>query len=286
LYLKKWHWLLDIDECRTSQLNSGVCKHLSLTEAAKELGLSKAQVSRQLMTLEKQLGVTLVHRTTRKLVLTDHGESIKELAIESLDKLKELNYRAKSLSDCISGKFKITMPNSIASSIFGEILKSLKERYPAVNFEISSSNNVENLLESKVDMAIRLNNIVDETLIAHKVGSYHDILISKSDNAKNNTLLIYKNHSNKEAIKTNYSDVIEVDNTSILMNFVANGIGVGVIPNYLMKGSNVNNLHVTQAFDTERSMYIAYPYQNPLPRKLAEISTFIREELTSILSNK
>lgn len=265
---------------------ASVCKHLSLTEAAKELGLSKAQVSRQLMTLEKQLGVTLVHRTTRKLVLTDHGESIKELAIESLDKLKELNYRAKSLSDCISGKFKITMPNSIASSIFGEILKSLKERYPAVNFEISSSNNVENLLESKVDMAIRLNNIVDETLIAHKVGSYHDVLISKSDNAKNNTLLIYKNHSNKESIKTNYSDVIEVDNTSILMNFVANGIGVGVIPNYLMKGSNVNNLQVTQTFDTERSMYIAYPYQNPLPRKLAEISAFIREELTSILSNK
>jgi len=70
------------------------------------------------------------------------------------------------------------------------------------------------------------------------------------------------------------------------MNFVANGIGVGVIPNYLMKGSHVNNLHVTQTFDTERSMYIAYPYQNPLPRKLAEISTFIREELTTILSNK
>ncbi len=238
---------------------AAVCKHLSLTEASKELGKSKAQVSRQLAALEKQIGVTLVHRTTRKLVLTDHGESIKELAIEALDNLQALNYRAKSLSDCISGKFKITMPNSVASSIFGEILKGLKERYPAVNFEVSSNNNVENLLESNIDIAIRLNNVVDETLIAHEVGNYNDIVISQLDNTQNNTLLIYKRHSNKEEIKQRYSDVIEVDNTSILMNFVSKGVGVGVIPNYLMKGSQINkNIHITQVFDTERSMYIAY----------------------------
>lgn len=264
---------------------AAVCKHLSLTEASKELGKSKAQVSRQLAALEKQIGVTLVHRTTRKLVLTDHGESIKELAIEALDNLQALNYRAKSLSDCISGKFKITMPNSVASSIFGEILKGLKERYPAVNFEVSSNNNVENLLESNIDIAIRLNNVVDETLIAHEVGNYNDIVISQLDNTKNNTLLIYKRHSNKEEIKQRYSDVIEVDNTSILMNFVSKGVGVGVIPNYLMKGSQINkNIHITQVFDTERSMYIAYPYQNPLPRKLVEISAFIRMELDRILN--
>ncbi|UIJ43038.1 LysR family transcriptional regulator [Vibrio kanaloae] len=264
---------------------AAVCKHLSLTEASKELGKSKAQVSRQLAALEKQIGVTLVHRTTRKLVLTDHGESIKELAIEALDNLQALNYRAKSLSDCIGGKFKITMPNSVASSIFGEILKDLKERYPAVNFEVSSNNNVENLLESNIDIAIRLNNVVDETLIAHEVGNYNDIVISQIDNTKNNTLLIYKRHSNKEEIKQRYSDVIEVDNTSILMNFVSKGVGVGVIPNYLMKGSQINkNIHITQVFDTERSMYIAYPYQNPLPRKLVEISAFIRMELDRILN--
>ncbi|TOI73681.1 LysR family transcriptional regulator, partial [Vibrio parahaemolyticus] len=138
-----------------------MCKHLSLTEAAKELGKSKAQVSRQLAMLETALGVTLVHRTTRKLVLTDHGKSISPLALETLSKLQELNYRARSLSDCINGKFKITMPNSIASSIFGSILRKLQERYPAVIFEISSSNKVENLLESNVDMAIRLNDVVD-----------------------------------------------------------------------------------------------------------------------------
>ncbi|MFA0483912.1 LysR family transcriptional regulator [Vibrio sp. 10N.222.55.B11] len=264
---------------------AAVCKHLSLTEASKELGKSKAQVSRQLAALEKQIGVTLVHRTTRQLVLTDHGESIKELAIEALDNLQALNYRAKSLSDCIGGKFKITMPNSVASSIFGEILKGLKERYPAVNFEVSSNNNVENLLESNIDIAIRLNNVVDEKLIAHEVGNYNDIVISQIDNTKNNTLLIYKRHSNKEEIKQRYSDVIEVDNTSILMNFVSKGVGVGVIPNYLMKGSQINkNIHITQVFDTERSMYIAYPYQNPLPRKLVEISAFIRMELDKILN--
>jgi DNA-binding transcriptional LysR family regulator len=121
-------------------------------------------------------------------------------------------------------------------------------------------------------------------LIAHKVANYNDILISKIDDTKNNTLLIYKNHSSKELIKKNYNDVIEVDNTSILINFVARGVGVGVIPNYLMKDSHINShIHTVEIFDTERSMYIAYPYQNPLPRKLAEISTFIRAELASIL---
>ncbi len=190
---------------------AAICKHLSLTEAAKELGKSKAQVSRQLAMLETALGVTLVHRTTRKLVLTDHGKSISPLALETLSKLQELNYRARSLSDCISGKFKITMPNSIASSIFGSILRKLQERYPAVIFEISSSNKVKNLLESNVDMAIRLNDVVDDNLITHKVGNYNDVLISNDSNEISSTLLIYKNHSNKEEIRKSYCDVIEVD---------------------------------------------------------------------------
>ncbi|MGU3847568.1 LysR family transcriptional regulator, partial [Vibrio diabolicus] len=65
------------------------------------------------------------------------------------------------------------------------------------------------------------------------------------------------------------------------------GVGVGVITNYLVKGSHIDkNIQISQNFDIERSMYIAYPYQNPLPRKLAEISTFIRSELSKILKNE
>ncbi|TOQ58646.1 LysR family transcriptional regulator, partial [Vibrio parahaemolyticus] len=71
----------------------------------------------------------------------------------------------------------------------------LQERYPAVIFEISSSNKVENLLESDVDIAIRLNDVVDDNLIAHKVGNYNDVLISNDSNEISSTLLIYKNHS-------------------------------------------------------------------------------------------
>lgn len=76
-------------------------------------------------------------------------------------------------------------------------------------------------------------------------------------------------------------------NTSILLNFVKQGVGLGVIPNYLLKGSSHQELlKVTHTFSTEKSMYVAYPYQYPLPRKLAEISSFIRLELTAILGEK
>ncbi len=136
-------------------------------------------------------------------------------------------------------------------------------------------------------MAIRLNDVVDDNLIAHKVGNYNDVLISNDSNEKSSTLLIYKNHSNKEEIRKNYCDVIEVDNTSILLNFVEQGVGLGVISNYLLKGSSHQEiLKVTHTYSTEKSMYVAYPYQNPLPRKLAEISSFIRLELTAILGEK
>lgn len=76
-------------------------------------------------------------------------------------------------------------------------------------------------------------------------------------------------------------------NTSILLNFVEQGVGLGVITNYLLKGSSHQELlKVTHTFSTEKSMYVAYPYQYPLPRKLAEISSFIRLELTAILGEK
>ncbi|TOK58913.1 LysR family transcriptional regulator, partial [Vibrio parahaemolyticus] len=65
------------------------------------------------------------------------------------------------------------------------------------------------------------------------------------------------------------------------------GVGLGVIPNYLLKDSSHQELlKVIHTFSTEKSMYVAYPYQSPLPRKLAEISSFIRLELTAILGEK
>ncbi|TOI76359.1 LysR family transcriptional regulator, partial [Vibrio parahaemolyticus] len=78
--------------------------------------------------------------------------------------------------------------------------------------------------------------------------------ISNDSNEISSTLLIYKNHSNKEEIRKSYCDVIEVDNTSILLNFVEQGVGLGVIPNYLLKGSSHQELlKVTHTYSTEKS---------------------------------
>ncbi|AIW17144.1 LysR family transcriptional regulator [Vibrio europaeus] len=261
---------------------AAVCKHLSITKAANELGKSKAHISRHIADLEASIGVKLLYRTTRNISLTPKGESLKETALELLANLNELSYKTSTMNDEMSGKFTITMPSSIAASLFIDILKKLKCSFPNVSFRIIATNKVENLIEGNIDMAIRIGSIRDESLIAHNIGTFSNILVS-SKKSRGDTLIVYEKFRHKETVANNYNGTIEVDNVPLLITFLENGIGVGIVPDYYFKANSMCDVTILEKYQDCHNIYITYPFQSPLPKNLLEISAIITSEMKRIL---
>ncbi|WP_084419286.1 LysR family transcriptional regulator [Photobacterium sp. J15] len=276
-----------------------ICKTLSITETAQELKKSKAHVSRQLANLEKRIGTTLVYRTTRSLTLTENGLALKSDAISLLNASQQLDYKASSLSSGISGRFCITIPTSIATSIFSEVLSGLNKQFPKVSFEIVVSNNVEPLLDKKIDLGIRIG-AVDEKLVAHKVGSYRTVFVSSNKEDKNrqiNELTLVVNSFpctpsfnlkvENELLNVNsFKDTIFVNETATQLSFIKNGLGVGLIPSYILSATMHDKLFqiLPEHRGKEVDLYITYPYQTPLPEKLSKISAYLKDELKKYLN--
>nr|WP_108651683.1 LysR family transcriptional regulator [Dongshaea marina] len=153
-----------------------VSEELSLTQAAEKLGISKAQVSRRLAELEKELGCQLLNRSTRKVKLTDAGKRLlPEVQGLYLQYLKVVS-QACQLNDEVSGRFTITYPSSIATSLCSQAITRIMKTYPKLKLELRITSKVLDLIDEGVDLAIRTHQIHNERYIGKKVREVKEIL--------------------------------------------------------------------------------------------------------------
>ena len=125
---------------------AAVCDTGSMTAAAKALNRSKAHVSRQVSALEQDIGLKLLHRTTRKLTLTDAGLSFKEEALQLYRNAQLVKQKSHSLNQQLAGKFVITAPVSISTFVLAPIIPELQQTFPDIEFEILPTNQNLNLI--------------------------------------------------------------------------------------------------------------------------------------------
>jgi DNA-binding transcriptional LysR family regulator len=142
----------------------------SLTAAANALDTSLPTVVRTLAALERQLGVSLLNRTTRRIHLTDEGAQYLERCRVILSALQEAEDTLVSRRIEPEGKLTVT-----ASVLFGRryvapIVFDFLRRHPKVSADVLFVNRVVNLIEEGVDVAVRIANLEDSSLVAIPVG--------------------------------------------------------------------------------------------------------------------
>jgi DNA-binding transcriptional LysR family regulator len=142
----------------------------SITRAARALGLPKSSVSRKVMHLEKQLGVELLKRTTRKLSLTEAGRTYFEQAERALSGLEAAAEAAAGLDSEPRGIVRMTAPFDIGVMGLADIIAEFSREYPQVHVEVSLSSLVVNLAESGFDLGVRAGPTEDPTLVSRRVG--------------------------------------------------------------------------------------------------------------------
>ena len=149
---------------------AGVVETGSFTAAAARLGVSKSVVSARVARIEERLGTPLLQRTTRKLSVTDAGL---ELFSHCSRMLEAARAATRSAGDPGRGLIRINAPVSFAQMYLVDPLARFLDAHPGVSVEVVVSDRLVDLIDERVDLAIRISKLRDSTLVARRLASAH-----------------------------------------------------------------------------------------------------------------
>nr|VUD25363.1 LysR family transcripitonal regulator [Salmonella sp. NCTC 7297] len=144
-----------MDKIYAMKLFVRVAERESFSRAAEDVGLPKGSVSRQIQALEHQLGICLLHRTTRRVQLTQDGMVYYERAKDLLSNLDELKGLFQPDPASISGKIRVDIPPGLANSLIMPRLPTFLHHYPGIALELCSSDRQVDLLREDFDCVVR-----------------------------------------------------------------------------------------------------------------------------------
>ncbi|ABP62573.1 MULTISPECIES: LysR family transcriptional regulator [Enterobacteriaceae] len=170
-----------MDKIHAMQLFIRVAELESFSRAADTLGLPKGSVSRQIQALENLLGTQLLHRTTRRVSLTQDGMVYYERAKDLLANLDELDGLFQSDPTSISGRLRVDMPVGVARNLVIPKLPSFLQQYPGIELELSSSDRLVDVIREGFDCVVRVGTLKDSGLIARTLGKLSIINCASPD---------------------------------------------------------------------------------------------------------
>nr|WP_211049530.1 MULTISPECIES: LysR substrate-binding domain-containing protein [Pantoea] len=153
----------------------------SITAAAEQLEQTTSGISRALSRLESKLQTTLMHRTTRRLALTDEGAIFLEHARQILTSVERAEEQIARRRETPAGRLRINANTPFMLHVIVPLLAEFRQRYPQIELELNTDDIVIDLLEQQTDIAIRIGELRDSTLRARVLGSSATRLVASPD---------------------------------------------------------------------------------------------------------
>ncbi|MGN7973100.1 LysR family transcriptional regulator [Serratia sp. 22264] len=162
-----------------------IAEMASFTHAAESLGIQKGRASNVVRRIEAAMGVRLLHRSTRTVQLTEDGRAFYNRARALLADAEELNSMFAGSKAPLRGRLRIDLPTELARTPIVPALPSFMATYPEIQLEISSTDRRVDLIQEGIDCALRIGEIVDETLVAQKMGALSMVNVASPAYLKN-----------------------------------------------------------------------------------------------------
>jgi DNA-binding transcriptional LysR family regulator len=153
----------------------------SFAAAARHFDMSPAMVSKHVRTLEERLGVRLLNRTTRRVSATEVGQNYYERCLRILAELEDAERAAGDLQAAPRGLLRVTTSVSFGARQLAPAIADYLVAYPDVSIDLSLHDNYVDLLEERIDVAIRLGHLSDSSLIARKLCAVEMVLCASPD---------------------------------------------------------------------------------------------------------
>ncbi|WP_296177063.1 LysR family transcriptional regulator [Psychrobacter sp. UBA2769] len=281
-----------------------VAEHESFTRAAKELGISTAQVSRQISALEKRLNIKLLYRTTRKVSLTEEGRVFYQHCRGVLDGLDAAEQAVSNLQAKPQGRIKLTAPVTYGEQQLLPLINNFMVQYSDIEVTAFLSNQKIDLIDGGYDLAIRIGKLSDSTMMAKKLSRRTNFVCaapaylekygtphSLSDLSQHNCLLgtrdywhFIENGKNADKEKNlRVSGTVQYNSGHSLVDAALKGLGIVQLPDYYVQqylalGELVSLLDNYR--EPEESIWAIYPHNRHLSPKIRLLVDYLAERLT------
>lgn len=150
----------------------------SLTAAADALDVSQPSMVRTLAALERELGVRLLHRTTRRMSLTDEGRDYVERARQIVAAVEEAQQSLSARRTSPRGRLRIASSVSFGRTFVAPVVAAFLVEHPDVHVELLLLDRVVDLVEEGMDLAVRVAKLPDSSMVAHAVGEVRRVVVA------------------------------------------------------------------------------------------------------------
>jgi len=159
-----------MDRIIAARVFVNIAERGSMVAAAEALDMSRAMVTRYLAEMEAWAGARLLHRSTRRLSLTDAGELTLARCRRMLEVADGVPVAAGDDADTPSGLLRITCSQSLAQAELADAVSGYLQRYPRAKVDLQINNRAVNLIEERIDLALRITNALEPNLVARQLG--------------------------------------------------------------------------------------------------------------------
>ena len=277
---------------------TAVAESGNFTQAAKKLLISTAQVSRQVSELEQRLNTKLFYRTTRKVTLTEEGQLFYQQCRSILDGLEVAERSLTNLQSTPQGKIRISAPVTYGERHIIPLINQFLLQYPQVEIEVQLSNQRIDLIEEGFDLAIRLGQLNDSSLIAKRISSRQHFLCASpsyiEQHGKPETINDLKQHNCLLGSadfwlfadkKVRISGNLRCNSGLGLVDAALKGIGIVQLPEYYI-AEHINNGELITLLEqqqrAEEGIWALYPQNKYLASKVKLLINFLQENLLSV----
>lgn len=272
----------------------------SFSKAAAKLRQPKSRISRHIASLEHELGVQLIFRTTRQFQLTQAGNELFQKATPLLNELANALEEVSLDSDEVKGLLRITVPEDVGTELMGNWCAEFMSLYPKVQIGLHASNQIVDLVKESIDVAIRMGRTKDSTMIQKKIGTLETVFvaspdflkraggIARLDHLENLPFLAFSNpgqklhtarvSNGKETRSLRLSSAFSSNNFFVLRSMALNGAGFTWLPAFLAR-DHLNDGALVQLFREWRfdstPVSILMPHQKETPLRVRKFIDFV-----------
>ena len=253
----------------------------SISAAAQELDVSKSVVSQHLKSLENDLGVSLLKRTTRRQSLTSAGESFFKYC-KDINQLADIAWNdAQEHIETPKGIVRITAPNALMETLITPVFSILMQKYPLLEPDLISSDEHLDFQQHKIDLAIRVGQSKDCALMQKRIGQFRDILCGSSQATNYRTIETIPYIANawqgkniEHEFKSDHERNFTFRKTARCMtnsfhsclSLIQSGQGVGLVPDFYLPFVTPQVQPVFPAHKlAENPIYALHPYDSHIP---------------------
>lgn len=291
-----------MDRIDNMRLFTEVARTGSFTAAAEVTGKPVQTVSKSVRQLEGQLDVLLFDRTTRSVALTDTGRAYLDRCLDLLDQFDELDSAVRSEHEAPRGRIRITAPTTFGERNLLPVLADFLSMHPDIKVELSLSNLKVSLIDEGFDLAIRIGELQDSSLIARRLAPMRKVICAAPDFLQqhgtpdnplalsNYPCLVDTNFEiahtwpfkiEGQQIRVDISGPFSANTPEATRQMAKAGIGIALCPMYVIDQDLADGTLVPlfESFEaSEMGVYALYPHRRHLSARVRALVNYLEQQ--------